>query len=279
MILKQLIEAGIFTTKVEIKPFVEGCDVVAFSNKAGQLCFGGKVFRSIDDAMDAVLAGESLEGSCNGLQFWSWFDEERGAWTPLEHARAKLELSFENKANTKTSKSHPLRVDFVQHSKSSGRIGMTICPGKKGLGLYGGQWDRDLLVDLQQIESWGSNTLITLMESKEFDLLGIENFESTLIDSSFEWYHLPIKDMHAPDMAFEAQWGKCKEDLFSILAKGDDIVIHCRGGLGRTGLLAARMLVELGEAPADAIAKVRSARERSIETYAQEQYILNLRKE
>jgi len=30
---------------------------------------------------------------------------------------------------------------------------------------------------------------------------------------------------------------------------GEAIVIHCRGGLGRTGIVAARLLVEFGEDP------------------------------
>ena len=44
-------------------------------------------------------------------------------------------------------------------------------------------------------------------------------------------------------------------------------------GLGRTGTMAAKMLVGFGVSPEDAIASVRQARPGTIETAAQEQYI------
>jgi hypothetical protein len=44
---------------------------------------------------------------------------------------------------------------------------------------------------------------------------------------------------------------------------------HCKGGLGRAGMMAARLLVELGVAPEQAIRDVRCARPGAIETPAQ----------
>ena len=37
-----------------------------------------------------------------------------------------------------------------------------------------------------------------------------------------------------------------------------DVLVHCRGGLGRAGTIAARLLIELGMEPTKAIASVRS---------------------
>ena len=34
-----------------------------------------------------------------------------------------------------------------------------------------------------------------------------------------------------------------------LLAGGNNIVIHCHGGLGRTGMIGARLLVEFGDQP------------------------------
>ncbi|MDP7292161.1 MAG: hypothetical protein QF497_08015, partial [Verrucomicrobiota bacterium] len=55
---------------------------------------------------------------------------------------------------------------------------------------------------------------------------------------------------------------------------GESIVLHCKGGLGRTGTIAARLLVELGMTPGNAILAVREARPGAIETSAQETYVL-----
>ena len=59
------------------------------------------------------------------------------------------------------------------------------------------------------------------------------------------------------------------------LRSGFDVLIHCRGGLGRAGTIAARLLVELGMRPDAAVRRVRDARgPDAIETPAQEAHVL-----
>lgn len=45
------------------------------------------------------------------------------------------------------------------------------------------------------------------------------------------------------------------------------------GGLGRTGTIAAMLLVEFGSKPGDAITAVRAARAGAIETVEQENFV------
>jgi protein-tyrosine phosphatase len=54
-----------------------------------------------------------------------------------------------------------------------------------------------------------------------------------------------------------------------MLRNGDDVVVHCKGGLGRAGMIAARLLVELGMDTEEAIQTVRHVRKGAIETPAQ----------
>ena len=58
------------------------------------------------------------------------------------------------------------------------------------------------------------------------------------------------------------------------LKPGNKILIHCRGGLGRTGTIAARLLVDLGIEPNRAIDIVRGCRVGAIENSYQEQWIV-----
>ncbi|MCJ7453727.1 MAG: ADP-ribosylglycohydrolase family protein, partial [Steroidobacteraceae bacterium] len=51
------------------------------------------------------------------------------------------------------------------------------------------------------------------------------------------------------------------------------MLVHCRGGLGRAGSVAARLLVEFGADPGEAIRQVRAVRPRAIETRAQERWV------
>jgi ADP-ribosyl-[dinitrogen reductase] hydrolase len=61
-----------------------------------------------------------------------------------------------------------------------------------------------------------------------------------------------------------------------MLCDASNIVVHCRGGIGRAGMVAARLLVELGDAPDVATAKVRAARHpKAVETLEQERWATN----
>lgn len=88
------------------------------------------------------------------------------------------------------------------------------------------------------------------------------------------WFHLPITDVSIPDDLFEHQWDITGNELRSMLRRRLDVFIHCRGGLGRAGTIAAKLLVELGMAPKRAIASVRAVRPGAIETADQEKYVL-----
>ena len=81
--------------------------------------------------------------------------------------------------------------------------------------------------------------------------------------------HLPIADFSVPTETFEQQWQAQGPEIRALLRGGADVLVHCKGGLGRAGMIAARLLVELGMPPDDAIAAVRRARPGAIETPAQ----------
>ena len=173
----------------------------------------------------------------------------------------------------KTSDTHPLRIDSLQIPHVKGELGLTFCPGKKGKGLYSGNWDRDLDKDLSEIEQWGAQALVSLIEDHEFDLLGVADFSERVARKNLQWFNLPIVDVSTPDDRFESAWKEVGNRIRGILCRGGKVVLHCRGGLGRTGLLAARILVDFGLEPDQAIKQVRQARPGAIETREQEQHV------
>ncbi|MFZ4534904.1 cyclin-dependent kinase inhibitor 3 family protein [Propionivibrio sp.] len=171
----------------------------------------------------------------------------------------------------KNSLNSPLQIAEVLLQPGEGRIGLTLCPGKKDPG----HWNRNLSEDLKVIRAWGATTVVTLIEDHEFQMLGIETLGQDVRALGMDWLHLPILDVSIPDHRLEEAWGLTGPKLHSRLDAGERILIHCRGGLGRTGLLAGRMLVERGCDPRTAIQRVRAVRPHAIETAAQEQYVLN----
>lgn len=172
---------------------------------------------------------------------------------------------------SKNSENSPLHIAEVRLEHGGGSLGLTICPGKKDAGR---NWNRDLSQDLQVIRAWGATTVLSLIEDHEFRLLGVESLANDVHALGMHWVHLPIVDVSVPDCRFEDAWACDGPELHDRLDAGEKILIHCRGGLGRTGLVAGRILVERGCAPEKAIERIRLARPHAIETSEQEHYVL-----
>ncbi len=167
------------------------------------------------------------------------------------------------------------RIDSVTAPGTSGRIGLCACPG---LSTFFGARARKLEDDLRAIREWGAEGLVTLLEQEEMDMLKIRHMPSSANRHGLWWRHLPITDMCAPDDIFDGLWAMEGEYLRGILNQGGRFVVHCWAGLGRTGTIAARLLVEFGLEPPSAIDQVREARPGSIQSLAQEIYLKRLGK-
>ncbi|WP_203330441.1 cyclin-dependent kinase inhibitor 3 family protein [Rhodovastum atsumiense] len=157
----------------------------------------------------------------------------------------------------------------MRASPAHGRIGITFCPGKHDNAASTGAWARDLPADLDVIVAWGARLVLTLVEPAELAMLKVPHLGAEIRARGLDWRHLPIADYSVPTAAFEAQWETHGRDIRALLQGGGDVLVHCKGGLGRAGMIAARLLVELGMPPEQAIREVRRAREGAIETPAQ----------
>ncbi len=176
----------------------------------------------------------------------------------------------------RTSLTNPLQI-YRLNTPAAGDIGLTFCPGKYDAHAMTGAWSRALGLDLGAIRDWPAHALLTLMEAHELDLLRVPTLGEEALGLGLEWTHLPIVDGSIPSAAFESQWADAAERLLGHLEAGSNVVIHCRGGLGRTGLLAGMLLVDLGVEPGEALRQVRAVRPAAVETEEQEQYLLSYR--
>jgi ADP-ribosyl-[dinitrogen reductase] hydrolase len=163
------------------------------------------------------------------------------------------------------------RVDFLPRAvlDTPGRLGITRAPGRWSPGRSP-DGDLRLRRDLHALaRDHGARLLVTLLERPEIDELGSLARESRR--AGLSWLHFPI-----PDMWFPSNMGKARKLVRRIvvaLEHGDDVIVHCWGGLGRAGTIAATTLVARGLAPEPAIAAVRAAREGAVQTSEQEQFV------
>lgn len=172
-----------------------------------------------------------------------------------------------------TSQSSPLRVDFLPSSETGleGRLGMTLAPGKQGKGVSG-PWARDLDVDLACLRDEHEATrLVTLMEAEELSRFGIGDLVTRAGAAGLDVIHAPIVDGGVPPSP-EAVVGLVGR-LIGAMARRETVVVHCLGGLGRTGTVAACTLVGLGHDAERAIRVVREARSGTVENDRQAAFV------
>ena len=142
-------------------------------------------------------------------------------------------------------------IDWLVHPAFEGRIGLTHCPGGR-VGPFE--------AELAEIQASGASALVTLVEGEELTFLGVPSLGELAEAAGLTWYHLPIVDFGVPDSTFERRWADAGPEILERLRAGEAVVIHCYAGLGRTGMIAARLLVDAGEVPRQAMRLVRKAR-------------------
>lgn len=174
----------------------------------------------------------------------------------------------------RTSLTDPLQIAAVTPKDGRGATGITFCPGKRQPMGMTGAWARDLEADVAAIRAWGADIVVTLITATELEQLRVERLGDVVESHGMRWVHLPIEDYAIPDAAFETAWPAASARLHETLDEGGRVLIHCKGGLGRAGTVAAMLLVERGDGPSMALCRVREVRPGAVETDEQEQYVI-----
>lgn len=113
-----------------------------------------------------------------------------------------------------------------------------FCPGKCQKGsMTGKNWNRDIEKDLEQLKNtYNCKVILTLMEQVEITRVSPKLFDKAK-EYGIETIHLPIVDGDIPN-SMEDTISMLKK-LSERVEKGETVVIHCLGGIGRTGMIAA----------------------------------------
>jgi protein-tyrosine phosphatase len=112
-----------------------------------------------------------------------------------------------------------------------------------------------------ELASWrqaGIHSVLSLLTSSEENDLDLGGEASQAKRSGMEFLSLPIADRQVPNS--ESELTAMLETIEVRLASGKNVVIHCRQGVGRSGLVAACLLVSKGLSSGAAIETVQGAR-------------------
>lgn len=141
----------------------------------------------------------------------------------------------------------------------NGWLGVAPLPGRSG----------DLEADVNAILAWGAATVVTMTESSEMQESASAGLGALLQARDIVWCHFPVRDFGGLQKQQAEDWTEVSGMLLTTLNNGGKVLVHCRGGLGRSGMIVLRLLCELGESPEAALRRLRAVRPGAVETHEQ----------
>ena len=145
-----------------------------------------------------------------------------------------------------------------------GSLSITPCP----------QGDEHLSEEVDRLKLAGIDTVISLLDATDQDNLGLQQEGTSCEQSGVEFLQLPIKDFGLPDYRDAISLG---HRILSIIHSGKNVAVHCRAGIGRSGMISATVLVLSGMEPGAALELLEEKRCRKVpDTEEQRQWILEL---
>ncbi|MEO9774524.1 hypothetical protein [Roseibium sp.] len=165
------------------------------------------------------------------------------------------------------------------------------CPGGGHivtLGFPGLAFDiqGDAYIDPERLEATVSapalsdcSIFVVLVERDEVPPEAWQLLQGAAEARSIRLVHLPIPDYQVPDQAFMTAWRNMDGDLTGALTAGGTVALACHYGAGRSGTIAAGMLIERGYPLDRAIAVIRSGFSESIESEMQLEWLRRIAQE
>jgi protein-tyrosine phosphatase len=136
----------------------------------------------------------------------------------------------------------------------------------------GGDWLED------EVSGWrraGIDVAVSLLEEDEAAQLELGQEASAAKAQNIRFHSFPIPDRGVPASTKDALL--LLDRLAAELDEGKNIAIHCRQSVGRSGLIAAGLLLKSGMSVDDAIGVVSAARQQTIpETPVQLRWLQHL---
>ena len=144
-------------------------------------------------------------------------------------------------------------------SFGDGILALSRAPGAGG----------DYAGDLRLIREWRPSMVISMTTRVEHVILGVENLGTDIQGLGSRWFHMPVEDYQTPTEEMDEHWQHISTMARQAMSGGGRVLVHCRGGCGRSGMAVLRLMIESGEHAEAALRRLRALRPCAVETDAQ----------
>lgn len=105
---------------------------------------------------------------------------------------------------------------------------------------------RSILKDVETYKTCGVNLIVCLLSDTELRSVGVQikDYQKACDKCDIQLFKYPIIEM-APPTDIQAFHTDVIDVIINTLQSGKDVLVHCRGGVGRAGLLACCVLSRL----------------------------------
>jgi protein-tyrosine phosphatase len=158
-------------------------------------------------------------------------------------------------------------IYWIQHDEAP-RLAIVARP-------RGDDWLKD---DLAYLKREGIGVLLSMLEPQEAIYLGLEHEDEVARSVGLEFISHPIPDRTTPED--EDGFRRLVARLVGLIREDKGVGVHCRASIGRSAVVVAAVLIQLGIEPADALALTEKARGCVVpDTLEQREWILNFKQE
>jgi protein-tyrosine phosphatase len=130
-------------------------------------------------------------------------------------------------------------------------------PGRLGIlpRPRGGDWLDD---EIRSCKNAGLDVVVLLLTPDEATELHLDEEAQACKNHGIEFLSFAIPDRGVPASRRDAS--ELLKRIHEFLAAGRSVAIHCRQGIGRSGLMAASQLILWGTKPSDAVTQISRVR-------------------
>ena len=191
----------------------------------------------------------------------------RPRWTPSTYGIARTWSGYRH-AGSRTGSASIGKLVIMQATifwvtgPWRGRLGIVTRP-------RGGDWLED------ETAAWrvaGIDMVVSLLEAEEEAQLVLQGEAAAAKASGIEFKAFPIPDRGVPDS--KELVAELADEIVDALETGKNVAVHCRQGIGRSGLIVGGVLMAAGEDVPTALATIKESRGLDVpETEEQQEWL------